>query len=83
MTKKIALVFCLLFGAGVNSFAQTNSTPGAPTAAVVAATKKFLATLDDIQRGKVVFDFKDERSASAGRIFPRQCSSARVCAWAT
>ena len=60
MNKKVALVFILLFGAGSNSFAQTNSTPGAPTAAIVAATKKFLATLDDPQRGKVVFDFKDE-----------------------
>src|SRR5262249_39343862 len=27
---------------------------------IVAATKNFLATLDDTQRRKVVFDFKDE-----------------------
>src|SRR5438876_6384050 len=60
MKQKIALVLILLFGAGLNSFAQTNSTPGAPTAGIVAATKKFLATLDDTQRGKVVFEFKDE-----------------------
>jgi Protein of unknown function (DUF3500) len=60
MNQKIALVLILLFGAGLNSFAQTNSTPGAPTAGIVAATKKFLATLDDAQRGEVVFDFKDE-----------------------
>jgi hypothetical protein len=60
MNKKIALVLILLFGAGLNSFAQTNSTPAAPTAGIVAATKQFLATLDDAQRGKVVFDFKDE-----------------------
>jgi hypothetical protein len=60
MNQKIALVLILLFGTGLNSFAQTNSTPGAPTAGIVAATKKFLATLDDAQRGKVVFDFKDE-----------------------
>src|SRR6266478_3899867 len=62
MNKKIVLVFILLLGAGfgLNSFAQTNSTPGAPTAGIVAATKKFLATLDDAQRGKVVFEFKDE-----------------------
>src|SRR6185295_15934513 len=37
-----------------------NSTSSAPTAGAVTATKKFLATLDDGQRGKVVFDFKDE-----------------------
>jgi hypothetical protein len=52
MNQKIALVLILLFGAGLNSFAQTNSTPGAPTAGIVAATKKFLATLDDAQREK-------------------------------
>ena len=49
MNKKIALVLIVLFGAGLalNSFAQTNSTPGAPTAAIVAAAKKFLATIDE------------------------------------
>src|SRR4029453_724982 len=60
MNKKIALCLIVLFGAGSNSFAQTNSTPGAPTAGIVAATKKFLSTLDDAQRGKVVFEFKNE-----------------------
>src|SRR6266576_4969989 len=60
MKKKIALVLILLLGVGLNSFAQTNSTPGAPTAGIVAATKKFLATLDDAQRAKVVFEFKDD-----------------------
>lgn len=60
MNKKIALVLMVLFGTGLNSFAQTNSTPGAPTAGIITATKKFLATLDDAQRGKVVFEFKDE-----------------------
>jgi len=60
MHKKIALVLILLFGAGFNSFAQTNPRPGAPAAAIVAAAKRFLATLDDAQRGKVVFAFQDE-----------------------
>ncbi len=62
MDKKIGFILILLIGAGagLNSFAQTSSTPGAPTAAIVAASKKFLATLDDAQRGKVVFEFKDE-----------------------
>jgi hypothetical protein len=61
MNKQIALVLMFLIGAGpgLSSFAQTNSAPGAPTAGIVAATKKFLATLDDAQRGSVVFDFKD------------------------
>src|SRR5262245_5720653 len=60
MNKKLALVLIVLLGAGLNSFAQTNSTPGAPTAGIVAAAKNFLARLDDGQRGKVVFDFKDD-----------------------
>jgi len=60
MNEKIALVLILLFGVGGNSFAQPSSTPGAPTANIVAASKEFLATLDDAQRGRVVFDFKDD-----------------------
>ena len=60
MNKKLALVLIMLLGAGLNSFAQTNSTPGAPTSGIVAAAKNFLATLDDAQRSKVVFDFKDD-----------------------
>jgi Protein of unknown function (DUF3500) len=43
-----------------STFAQTGTTPGAPMAGTVAAAKKFLATLDDAQRGKAVYDFKDE-----------------------
>jgi hypothetical protein len=45
---------------GLNSFGQAASTGTTPTAQVVDATKTFLATLDDSQRGKVVFDFKDD-----------------------
>jgi len=60
MNKKIALIVTLLLGIGSSSFAQTNTTPGAPTAGIVTAAKNFLAALDDGQRGKVVFDFKDD-----------------------
>ena len=60
MIKQIALLLILLFGAGLNSFAQTKPTTDGPSAGFVAASQKFLATLDDAQRGKVVFDFKDE-----------------------
>ena len=58
--NKIELVLITLLGVALNSFAQTSSTAGAPTAGIVAASKNFLATLDDAQRGKVVFAFKDE-----------------------
>ncbi len=79
MNKKIGLILIFLLGVvpGLDSFAQTRSTPGAPTAAIVAATQKFLATLDDVQRGRVVFDFKDEAqrkrwSNLPAAIFKRQ-----------
>jgi Protein of unknown function (DUF3500) len=77
MKKVIGLVLIVLLGAGLNGFAQTNSTPGAPTTGIVRAAKKFLAALDDAQRGKVVFDFKDEAqrkrwSNLPASIFKRQ-----------
>jgi len=62
MSKRIILssalsILCALLG--LNGFAQ-ESPAGKPTEETVAAAKKFLATLDESQRGKVVFDFKDE-----------------------
>jgi len=61
MNKTLALLFLVLFSArvGRNSFAQTTSTPETPTAEIVAAAKKFLASLDDAQRGTVVFNFNN------------------------
>ncbi|HEX4644044.1 MAG TPA: DUF3500 domain-containing protein [Verrucomicrobiae bacterium] len=62
MIKKIILASALAFlgaGFGLNAFAQANSTSGAPMAGTVSAAKEFLAKLDDAQRGKVVYDFKD------------------------
>jgi hypothetical protein len=59
MSKKIILTLTLaLFAAwfAPTTFAQSNSTTGD----IAAAAKKFLATLDDAQRGKAVFDFKDD-----------------------
>ena len=84
--KKLGRLLILLFGAGLalNSFAQTNSKPSTPTAGIVAASKKFLATLDDAQRGKVVFDFKDERAAQAlVESSDNNLQTRRACAWAT
>src|ERR1044071_573437 len=40
------------------------------TAGIVAAAKKFLATLNDEQRGKVVFDYKDQRHPKRGSNLP-------------
>ena len=72
MNNKIALVFIVLLsvGAGLNSFAQTNSTPDTPTVGMVAATKQFLATLEDAQRSKVVFDFNDTPQRQRWSNFP-------------
>jgi hypothetical protein len=61
MNKTIVLFFIVLFSArvGLDSFAQTTTTPQTPTAELVAAAKHFLATLDEASRGKVVFNFND------------------------
>ncbi len=62
MHPRILLLAILLScpGFGLNNFAQVDQTTGTPTAGVVSAAKRFLATLNESQRGKVVFDFKDE-----------------------
>jgi hypothetical protein len=72
MNKKVGLIviFVIGFGWGLNSFAQTSSTSAAPAAAIMAATQRFLATLDDGQRGRVVFDFKDEAQRKRWSNFP-------------
>jgi Protein of unknown function (DUF3500) len=77
MNKKLAVVVIVLLGARLNSFAQTSATSGTATSGIVAAMQKFLATLDDAQRGKVVFDFKDDAqrkrwSNLPAAIFKRQ-----------
>jgi hypothetical protein len=53
--NKIILASLLIF---IGGFASNAFADGA-TGDIVAATKKFLATLDDAQRGKVVYEFKD------------------------
>jgi Protein of unknown function (DUF3500) len=52
-----ASVFLVL---ALNTFAAESSAKGNATGEIAAATKKFLATLDDTQRSKVVFEFKDD-----------------------
>jgi hypothetical protein len=60
MTKKILLTLALAWGCFVrDGFAQGKPAADKMTEETVAAAKKFLATLDDGQRGKVVYDFKD------------------------
>jgi hypothetical protein len=59
MSKKFipALTFALFaLCFGPSTFAQSDTATGD----IAAAAKKFLATLNDAQRGKVVFDFKDD-----------------------
>lgn len=54
--KKIVLASILIF---IGEYAPNTFADGA-TGEIVAAAKKYLATLDDGQRGKVIFDFKDD-----------------------
>src|SRR3954451_17054405 len=61
--KRIALAStAVLLGAwfAVNTLGQRSTATGKAAGEVEAAAKKFLATLDDAQRGKIVFDLKDE-----------------------
>src|SRR6266545_4207210 len=63
MNKNIHLAVALaLCGASIapNAFAQGSPPPSKPAGDISAAAKKCLASLDDSQRGKLVFDFKDE-----------------------
>jgi uncharacterized protein DUF3500 len=63
MLKQIIPVAALVYlGAGLalNAVAQDGTQPGKMTGDIAAAATRFLATLDEAQRGKAVFDFKDE-----------------------
>ena len=60
-TKTFLAALCLFAAALAPSpGAEPSPATGLPIAEITAAANKFLATLDDTQRGKVVFDFKDE-----------------------
>ena len=60
-TKSLVVVFCLLGSwCGAHCFAQGKSEVAGATGKIAAAGKSFLASLDETQRGKVVFGFKDE-----------------------
>jgi hypothetical protein len=57
----LASALCLLAGwFGLNARANGSVGQSMPTGEIAAAANKFLVTLDVSQRGKVVFDFKDE-----------------------
>jgi len=63
MIKKIILASSLaLFCGGftLNGLAEAGPATGRPAEEIAAAAKKLLTSLDDAQRAKVVFDFKDE-----------------------
>jgi hypothetical protein len=47
-------------GVGLDGFAQLPSGGANATGDIAAAADRFLASLDEAQRGKAVFDFKDE-----------------------
>jgi hypothetical protein len=57
MNNKLLLASALAFIVAIpgNTFAEKS-----PAKDIAAAAKKFLATLDDAQRGKLVYEFKDD-----------------------
>ena len=75
MTKStstiLASTLALLTGfLGPDSFAQGNPARGKAANEVAAAANKFLASLDDGQRTKVVFDFNDKAQRQRWSNFP-------------
>ena len=63
MIKKItqtSILALLCAGLSFPGYSQNNPAPAQATKEIAAAAKKFLATLDEAQQGKVVFDFKDD-----------------------
>lgn len=63
MTQKaLPAAVLVLFVAwfGTSASAQPNPAIGKATSDVAAAAQKFVATLDEAQRGKLIFDFKDQ-----------------------
>jgi hypothetical protein len=60
--RKLLASALVLLGAGfcLTTSAQRNPAPGKAAGEIADAGKKLLATLDGAQRGKLVFDFKDE-----------------------
>jgi Protein of unknown function (DUF3500) len=60
MLKHLLSITVLLVFPGSGPAATTGSAQDSPAAGAAVAAKKFLALLDDKERAKVVYDFKDE-----------------------
>jgi hypothetical protein len=63
MIKKLTLAAascCFIISFGFTCYADGSAVTNNATAEIAAATKKFFASLDDTQRGKVIFDFKND-----------------------
>jgi hypothetical protein len=55
---------------GRNKASPSNPAVGKATGEIAAAAKKFLATLDDAKRGRVVYDFTDDAQRRHWSNFP-------------
>jgi Protein of unknown function (DUF3500) len=75
MLKKLILTSTMAFVCGcfgLNGFAQSNSAAGKAAGEIAAAANKFLSSLDDSQRAKVVYKFKDEAQRARWSNLPTQ-----------
>ncbi len=68
-TRAFPLV--LVVACCMSAFAQRAATAGNGTDQIAAAAQKFLGTLDDTQRGKLLFDFKDEQQRKRWSNLPQ------------
>lgn len=60
MHRKTTLLLSFLAAIALQAFSFAQPNASSPTPATVAAAKKLLTTLNDSQRQKLVFDFKDD-----------------------
>ena len=80
MVKKTILVSAFAVVAAwfcVSSLAQRGPATDTRAAAIAAASQKFLGKLDDSQRSKVVFDFKDAEQRKRWSNLPVGICSSR------
>ena len=68
--RGIAIAAALCICAGTATAQQTATRAASPTARIVGAANRFLATLDEQQRGKLLFAFDDNAQRARWSNFP-------------
>ena len=70
MFLRLTIACCLA------SISAAQDIPQSATREIAAAANEFVATLDESQQGKLIYDFRDEAQRKRWSYFPRGCSNA-------